>query len=81
MKKFILKLQPFRQLSVSGMTHSELNLKYNGAFEVIKKIGTVAYKLKLPPQSQIHLVFYVSQLKPRVGRGIAVDQQCLSWDQ
>ena len=57
-----LKLQPYRQVSV-GPTASKLNTKYFGPFEITAKVGTVAYRLKLPPDSQIHDVFHVSQLK------------------
>lgn len=32
------------------------------------RIGTVAYELSLPPDSQIHLVFHVSQLRAYQGR-------------
>ena len=43
---------------------SALLQKYDGPFEVIEKIGKVAYKLKLlEHMSLFHLVFQFSQLK------------------
>ncbi|XP_015965106.1 uncharacterized protein LOC107488841 [Arachis duranensis] len=41
----------------------KLNSRYIGPFEILKRIGPVAYKITLPPYlSNLHDVFYVSQL-------------------
>ena len=43
----------------------KLDHRFLGPFRIIKKIGTQAYKLKLPPKySRIHNVFHVSLLEP-----------------
>ncbi|KAJ4814811.1 polyprotein [Rhynchospora pubera] len=70
-----LKLQPYRQVSVAGPHHSKLNPKYYGPYEIVEKIGALAYKLNLPMGSSIHPVIHVSQLKMSHGEGVKVSPQ------
>jgi len=68
-----LKLQPYRQVTVAGLRNQKLSSRYYGPFEVIQKIGMVAYKLNLPPNSTIHPVFHISQLKKKVGSNQSIN--------
>lgn len=61
--KVLVKLQPYRQHYVSLRKDQKLSMRYFGPFEVIAKVGTMAYKLKLPPSTKIHPVFHIAQLK------------------
>ncbi|GJV06152.1 hypothetical protein Tco_0078677 [Tanacetum coccineum] len=62
-----LKLQPHSQVIVSMGKHNKLNPKYYGLFQIVHKVGQVAYKLDLPTTSQIHSVFHISKLKKYKG--------------
>ena len=63
--KMLLKLTPqiWRKFG-SESVHRGLIPKYDGHFEIVKRVGIVVYKLKLPERLQIHPTIHVSFLKP-----------------
>lgn len=65
-----LRLRPYCQMSAAFHKNLKLSPRYYGAFQVIQKIGEVAYKLDLPSSSQIYPVFHVSQVKQKLGKQI-----------
>lgn len=59
-----LKLQPYKQSTLRQPSHHKLMPKFFGPFKVLDRFGSSAYQVELPPPSEIHNVFHVSQLKP-----------------
>ena len=58
-----LKLQPYRMKSLARKQRDKLRPRYYGPFQIIAKVGQVAYHLALPPDCKLHPVFHVSKLK------------------
>ena len=58
-----LKIMPKRKVAIFGK-RGKLSSRYIGPFEVLKRVGEVAYRLALPPSlSGVHAVFHVSMLQ------------------
>jgi hypothetical protein len=59
----LLKVSPWKGMIRFGK-RGKLNPRYIGPFEILARIGPVAYKLKLPQELQnVHDTFHVSNLK------------------
>ena len=59
----LLKVSPWKGVVRFGK-RGKLNPRYVGPFEIIEKIGKVAYRLNLPEElSGVHNVFHVSNMK------------------
>ena len=68
-----LRLQPYRKTSLALRQSHKLSLRFYGPYRVLERIGSVAYRLDLPPRSKIHLVFHVSILKKQLGTTDKID--------
>ena len=63
-----LKVNPKRGVVRFG-EHGKLTPRFIGPFEILKRVGTFAYRLALPPSmSGVHEVFQVSMLRKLYSR-------------
>ena len=61
--KVFLKVSPWRKVLRFGKKW-KLSLRFIGPYEVLERIGPVAYRLALPPElAELHDVFHVSMLR------------------
>ena len=62
-EKVFLKVSPWKKVMRFGKK-GKLSPRFIGPYEVIEKVGPVAYRLALPPElEKIHSVFHVSMLR------------------
>ena len=65
-----LRLQPYPQSSLKKSGAKKLKPRFYEPYKVVRKVGEVAYELKLIEGSKIHNVFHVSCLKKVLGQQI-----------
>lgn len=62
-EKVLLKVSPMKGVTQFGMK-GKLSFKFIGPYEILERIGEVAYRLALPPEiARVHNVFHISQLR------------------
>ncbi|XP_023904375.1 uncharacterized protein LOC112016101 [Quercus suber] len=62
-----IKLQPYRQFSLRVKGHTKISPRFFGPFQIVQCIGEVAYKVALPKDCPIQLVFHISCLRQKLG--------------
>jgi hypothetical protein len=69
-EEVFIKLQPYIQQSLVKRSDQKLAFRYFGPYPVSKCINPVAYEVQLPPETKIHPVFHVSQLRKVLKQGM-----------
>ena len=61
-----LRVMPMKCVCRFGIS-GKLSRKYVGSFEILERVGSLAYRLALPPQLVgVHNVFHISMLRKYV---------------
>lgn len=63
-----VRLRAYRQQSIQHRSNHKLAKKFFGLFQIVRRVGLIAYELALSEESRIHPVFHVSLLKLHRGR-------------
>ena len=74
-KHVYIKAKPKKSSLILGR-YSKLETRCCGPFEILEKVGPIAYQLALPPTITIHNVFHVSILK----KYIHDDTHVIKWN-
>ena len=64
-----LHLHPYNKSSLKLKGNKKLAPNFSGPYKALQNIGSIAYKLELPP-SRVNPVFHVSCLKKVIGTNI-----------
>ena len=62
-------LRLFNGYTIPGLDSRKLNQQRVGPFKILARIGTLAYRLELPPVMTIHPVISIAQLEPAPAPG------------
>ena len=67
-----LKISPMKGVMRLGKK-GKLSPRYVGPYEILKRVGKVAYELKLPIElAPVHPVFHISMLKKCIGDPVSI---------
>ncbi|KAF0933831.1 hypothetical protein E2562_019286 [Oryza meyeriana var. granulata] len=62
-----LRLHHRTVAGITSKSSGKLSPRYFGPYQIVERVGPVAYRLQLPPKAKIHDVFHVVFLKQFVG--------------